>query len=95
MRWQHPTRGLLYPDAFLPLVEQSGLMQDLTGTVLEQAIEQPPAGARTACDITVAVNLSASDLLDEQLAERIVEPARRHDVPDRARSSSRSPRTCS
>ena len=40
MRWQHPTRGLLLPDAFLPLVEDSGLMRDLTDAVLEQSLDQ-------------------------------------------------------
>ena len=40
MRWQHPTRGLLYPDAFLPLAEDAGLMRDLTTAVLEQSLDQ-------------------------------------------------------
>ena len=40
VRWQHPTRGLLLPDAFLPLVEDSGLMHDLTDAVLELSLDQ-------------------------------------------------------
>ena len=40
VRWQHPTRGLLLPDAFLPLAEDSGLMRDLTDAVLEQSLDQ-------------------------------------------------------
>ena len=40
MRWQHPERGLLTPDRFLDLFEQSGLMGPLAMTVLEQAMTQ-------------------------------------------------------
>ena len=71
VRWEHPTRGLLYPDSFLPIVEQSGLMGALTEVVLEAAIRQLASWRATGLTVTVAVNLSASDLLDEHLAERI------------------------
>ena len=40
VRWEHPTRGMLYPDAFLPVVEQSGLMNAVTRLVLESAVMQ-------------------------------------------------------
>ena len=40
VRWEHPTRGLLYPDAFLPVVEQSGMMNAVTWVVLEAAVRQ-------------------------------------------------------
>ena len=81
VRWQHPTRGLLYPDAFLPLVEQSGLMSPLTQLVLEAAVGQLASWRRAGLDISVAVNLSASDLLDESLAERIAGLLAEHEVP--------------
>jgi diguanylate cyclase (GGDEF)-like protein len=81
VRWQHPTRGLLYPDAFLTLVEQSGLMSAMTRMVLEAAVTQLAAWRASDLQISVAVNLSASDLLDEQLAERIVALLAEHDVP--------------
>ena len=81
MRWQHPTRGLLYPDAFLPLVEQSGLMAALTRLVLDSAVGQLAQWHRAGVPISVAVNLSASDLLDEALAERIAALLAEHDLP--------------
>jgi diguanylate cyclase (GGDEF)-like protein len=81
VRWQHPTRGLLYPDTFLPLVEQSGLMGAVTRIVLRVAIEQIAAWRAAGTPIAVAVNLSASDLLDEDLAERIMALLTEHDVP--------------
>jgi diguanylate cyclase (GGDEF)-like protein len=81
VRWQHPTRGLLHPDAFLALVEQSGLMSAMTRMVLEAAVTQLAAWRASDLQLSVAVNLSASDLLDEQLAERIVALLAEHDVP--------------
>jgi len=81
VRWAHPTRGLLYPDAFLPVVEQSGLMNAVTRLVLESAVMQLAGWREAGLDISVAVNLSASDLLDESLAERIEGLLAEHGVP--------------
>jgi EAL domain-containing protein (putative c-di-GMP-specific phosphodiesterase class I) len=81
VRWEHPTRGLLYPDAFLPLVEQSGLMASVTRIVVRLAIEQISAWRAEGIPIAVAVNLSASDLLDEHLADGIEALLEEHDVP--------------
>ena len=81
VRWQHPTRGLLYPDAFLPIVEQSGTMGRLTQIVLELAAEQLAAWHAAGLPISVAVNLSASDLLDADLPERIMALLSEHSVP--------------
>jgi len=84
VRWQHPTRGVLYPDAFLPVVEQSGLMNALTQLVLETAVAQLATWRAAGLDLTLAVNLSASDLLDESLAERIAGLLGMYSVPGSA-----------
>jgi diguanylate cyclase (GGDEF)-like protein len=81
VRWQHPTRGLLYPDAFLPIVEQSGLMNAVTQAVLEAAATQLATWRQAGLDITIAVNLSASDLLDDSLADRIQGLLDEHSLP--------------
>jgi EAL domain-containing protein (putative c-di-GMP-specific phosphodiesterase class I) len=81
VRWQHPTRGLLYPDAFLPIVEQSGLMGALTRLVLDAAVGQLAQWHRAGVPISVAVNLSASDLLDAALADKIAALLAEHDLP--------------
>jgi len=62
VRWDHPTRGLLYPDSFLALVEDAGLMRLLTQLVLEQALDQAAAWREQGRPLTAAVNLSASAL---------------------------------
>jgi diguanylate cyclase (GGDEF)-like protein len=84
VRWEHPTRGLLYPDAFLPVVEQSGLMHAVTRLVLQEAVRQLAIWKEDGLDIVVAVNLSASDLLDDSLADRIESLLHEHSLPGSA-----------
>jgi EAL domain-containing protein (putative c-di-GMP-specific phosphodiesterase class I) len=81
VRWQHPTRGLLYPDQFLDIVEQSGSIGKLTQVVLDLALAQIASWHAAGFPISVAVNLSASDLLDETLPERIAALLSEHGVP--------------
>jgi diguanylate cyclase (GGDEF)-like protein/PAS domain S-box-containing protein len=64
VRWEHPTRGLLPPAAFLPLVEQTGIMRPLTLHVLDLALGQVRAWRDEGLELRVAVNLSAPNLLD-------------------------------
>jgi diguanylate cyclase (GGDEF)-like protein len=71
VRWEHPTRGLLYPDAFLHLVEESGLMAALTRVVLAQALDQVAHWRANGQPLTVAVNLSASSLVDSDLPRQV------------------------
>ncbi|MCW2501214.1 MAG: diguanylate cyclase/phosphodiesterase [Frankiales bacterium] len=67
MRWQHPTRGLLFPDAFLPLVEQAGLMPAVVTRVVNEALRDLHTWRRSDPALTVAVNVSASNLQDRRL----------------------------
>jgi diguanylate cyclase (GGDEF)-like protein len=71
VRWPHPSRGLLFPDSFLQLAEDSGLMADLTTTVLEQSLRQIRDWRDRGLDLSVAVNLSASSLVDLELPDRV------------------------
>ena len=71
VRWNHPTRGLLYPDAFLNLVEVSGLMRAMTRLVLEMALDQAAAWQGRGRQLTIAVNLSASSLVEADLPQEI------------------------
>jgi diguanylate cyclase (GGDEF)-like protein len=67
VRWNHPTRGLLGPDEFVGLAEQTGLIGDLTAYVLEAAIPQAAAWQEAGMPIAVSVNLSARNLRDARL----------------------------
>ncbi len=71
VRWDHPTRGLLPPIAFLPLAEDNGLMRELTVAVLEQSLDQVRTWRQSGRELSVAVNLSASSLVDIELPETI------------------------
>jgi diguanylate cyclase (GGDEF)-like protein len=80
VRWQHPVRGLLAPDRFLDLFEQSGLIGPLAMTVLEMAMLQQAEWARDDLDLSMAVNLSAANLSDGQLPAKVAEVLDRLDV---------------
>ena len=72
VRWQHPERGLLSPDEFIPLAEHTGLMRPLTYCVLDSALrEQCRLAATTGSTCSSAVNLSARDLLDLDLPDEL------------------------
>jgi len=71
VRWQHPERGLLMPDEFVPLAERTGLIRDLTRAVLDSALRQARAWQDHGIDLAVSVNLSARDLLDLDLPQTV------------------------
>jgi diguanylate cyclase (GGDEF)-like protein len=81
VRWQHPVRGLLGPVDFLPLAEVHGLMGAVTEEVLSQAVAQAAHWRSQGLDLRVSVNLSASNLLDTVLPQRVADLLRLHDVP--------------
>ena len=66
-RWQHPRRGAISPDYFIPLAEQSFLMQPLTRAVLRRAITQCAIWREDGNDVGVAVNVAPSLLYDDSL----------------------------
>jgi diguanylate cyclase (GGDEF)-like protein len=73
VRWDHPTRGLLPPADFIPLAEQTGLIVELGEWVLNQACRQMAAWerARWRGAPGLSVNLSARQLRDSQLPQRV------------------------
>ena len=83
VRWQHPTRGLLPPDEFVPLAERTGAVADLTRWVVDAALAQHRAWRDAGVDLPVAVNLAAANVVDLTLPERITELLARHEVPGR------------
>jgi len=72
VRWRHPKQGLVSPDRFISLAEQGGLIKALTSWVLDRAVTD----CRTwdqGRSLSVAVNLSARNLQDAQLADHITQ----------------------
>jgi EAL domain-containing protein (putative c-di-GMP-specific phosphodiesterase class I) len=81
VRWQHPVHGLMMPPDFLPLADRSGLMPKLTRKVLDGALAQLARWRADGLDLTVAVNLAASDLLDPDLPRDVARLLAERDVP--------------
>jgi EAL domain-containing protein (putative c-di-GMP-specific phosphodiesterase class I) len=73
IRWRHPERGIVSPDEFIPLAENTGLIGPLTTYVLDLALAQARRWVDQDAGIQVAVNLSARNLLDEKLDENVAE----------------------
>ncbi|MFK7888992.1 MAG: putative bifunctional diguanylate cyclase/phosphodiesterase [Gammaproteobacteria bacterium] len=80
VRWMHPKLGRVFPDEFITLAEESGNIGILTDWVLNEATRQIRVWRTQGFDMNVAINLSALDLLDEGLPQRIADTLERHDV---------------
>jgi diguanylate cyclase (GGDEF)-like protein len=81
VRWNHPVRGFIPPDEFIPLAETSGLMHRLTDFVIDTALGQVAQWRRDGLPVAVAVNVSARDLHGTELARTVSEALARHRVP--------------
>jgi diguanylate cyclase (GGDEF)-like protein/PAS domain S-box-containing protein len=81
VRWQHPTRGLLGPGDFIPVVERTGLIHQLTLAILDLALAQARAWLADGIEVQIAVNLSARNLHHLALPEQVSEALARYDVP--------------
>ncbi|WP_378956564.1 EAL domain-containing protein [Pelosinus sp. sgz500959] len=71
VRWQHPERGLIFPDRFIPLAEETGLIVPLGTLVLEQACRQIKTWYDAGKWMTISVNLSAKQFYHGNLLETI------------------------
>jgi len=71
LRWKHPRHGLLSPDEFIPLAENTGLIKPIVGWVLRRALRQCAEWEAAGHSIPIAVNCSARNLLQEDLPEVI------------------------
>jgi diguanylate cyclase (GGDEF)-like protein len=81
VRWTHPSRGLLGPDLFMPLVERSGLIGPLTEWVLDEALHQLRQWRDSAIDLTMSVNLSARSLEGFDIVGTVAQLTESWDVP--------------
>ena len=70
-RWQHPEQGLVMPDTFIPLMEKNGLIETLTGQVIEMALGALSDFQAKKWNIKIGINLSASTLNDTSMPDRL------------------------
>jgi diguanylate cyclase (GGDEF)-like protein len=76
VRWAHPAHGVISPLKFIPLAEENGLISEIGGWVLEEAVSQLAAWRRQAphmADLYVSVNLSGLQLHDGQIVDRVTD----------------------
>ncbi len=83
VRWLHPALGLLAPGAFVPAAEATGVIRLVTLHVLDQALGWCAAWEHAGRSVTVAVNLSARDLLHASLVDDVRAALDRHSVAPR------------
>lgn len=72
VRWNHPTRGLLGPNTFIPIAEKCGLIDALTNVVFDKALRQESAWRAQGLELSIAVNMSLDSLNRYDLPDLIV-----------------------
>jgi diguanylate cyclase (GGDEF)-like protein/PAS domain S-box-containing protein len=80
IRWKHPERGLVLPDSFIPLAQETSLIGPLTLYVIEEALRQSRAWREQGLELQVAVNLSTRNLLDRSFPDQVAELLKRWEV---------------
>ena len=81
VRWQHPDDGLVFPSDFIPLVEQSGLSDELAGAVLAGALRAARQWRGAGLELRVSVNVAMDNLFALDLPEKVVNAAAEAGVP--------------
>jgi len=76
VRWRHPTRGMISPDLFVPMAEETGHVRAMTDWVLERAIEEQRAMAAAGYPLAVSLNISGRLLGDSDFASAALAAAR-------------------
>jgi diguanylate cyclase (GGDEF)-like protein/PAS domain S-box-containing protein len=87
VRWQHPQRGLLQPDEFIPISETNGVVIPLGQWVLAEACSQVQRWKRAGLAderFYITVNVSARHLQDRHVVEHVVEALSRSELPSTA-----------
>jgi len=81
VRWQHPKHGLLYPDEFVPLAEQTGLMRLLSLWVVEHAVTECMPHINGMDQVRLSLNLSMSNLQDPGFADDLAAILKDKSIP--------------
>lgn len=71
VRWCHPTRGMIAPDAFIPLCEETGLIEALGALIIVKACKQAREWQKDGLDIGVSINVSPRQFQSDELIETI------------------------
>jgi diguanylate cyclase len=81
VRWQHPVRGLIMPGEFVPQIENTDLIHTLFKRVLNEATRQWQLWQQQQLDLTIAVNVTARDLMNFDLVKEVEQALEKHGMP--------------
>ncbi|WP_326534167.1 putative bifunctional diguanylate cyclase/phosphodiesterase [Pseudorhodoferax sp.] len=81
LRWQHPERGMVEPEKFIPLAERFGLINQLGSWVIDEACRQMQCWADQGLRMRVSINLSVHQLREPDLVRRIEQALQRNFIP--------------
>ncbi|WP_420591355.1 EAL domain-containing protein [Bacterioplanoides sp.] len=73
VRWNHPDRGMIRPDVFIPLAEKTGIIRDIGSWVRDAALKQIKHLQALGMELPIAVNLSTAEFYDNELATHIID----------------------
>jgi EAL domain-containing protein (putative c-di-GMP-specific phosphodiesterase class I)/CHASE2 domain-containing sensor protein len=72
VRWRHPTEGLMPPDRFLPLAEETGVVREITRFVIRRTIADCAEAKHAATPLSISVNVSATDIGRPDFADEVI-----------------------
>lgn len=82
LRWQHPKKGLVSPDEFIPIAEQTGLIRPLTYCMIAEVLQQMSCWLDEGVDCgVIAINLSVFNLQDPVFPEELERLLHQYDIP--------------
>jgi diguanylate cyclase (GGDEF)-like protein/PAS domain S-box-containing protein len=84
LRWGHPERGEVMPGDFIPLAEETGLIEEIGTWVLEEGCAQLKKWLSLRSDFVLAINLSPRELRQSSCVARVRECLQRHNIPPQA-----------
>jgi len=72
VRWRHPTEGLVPPDRFLPLAEETGVVREITRFMLRRTIADCADAKQATTPLAISVNVSATDIGRADFADEVI-----------------------
>lgn len=80
LRWNHPLRGIITPDQFMPLAESTGVIKNLTQLVIDKAANGYEQLKNSGHDLSLSINISPTNIIDPSIITTIIKNIVRHNM---------------